>query len=101
MMDVLEALRAAVRHDDPAAPGRLRKPDVPDLEYAVWRFLEAWRWQRARGGPEFGADGAVLLRQVARWAPGELHLPPLPAVWRPWLARAGLEHSATGVLAAG
>lgn len=97
-MTTVEALRAALEADDPgpeSAPPRR----TCSGEYAVWRFLTAWR-QARECNRRLGADHAVLLRQVARWHTREPHVGAVPPTLEPLLERAGLGVTAVGTLRA-
>jgi ATP-dependent DNA helicase RecQ len=97
-MAYLEALRAAIQARDPGQPC-----DAPERtcsgDYAVWRFLSAWRHALACNRP-LGADHAVLLRQIARWHASEPHIGEVPPTLERFLPRAGISVSALGTLRA-
>src|SRR5215212_5571888 len=62
-MDAIAHLRTALKAGDPRAVELSRPRENGSVDYAVWRFLHAWRTH-----PTLAPDHAVLLRQVARWS---------------------------------
>jgi len=94
-MEALNLLRNALETADPGGV-RLAKPERSyDIEYAVWRFLNAWNQ-----APQFGPDHAVLLRQIIRWYGGDLYVPVFPFQGDESLRKAGVKYSAAGYLSA-
>jgi ATP-dependent DNA helicase RecQ len=76
--ELLDELRHALQTGEaPVAPSDRSLPEAPTFDYALRRLLLAWSDTGA-----FGADEAVLLRQLVRWSPeSRLGLGPLdPAV---------------------
>jgi ATP-dependent DNA helicase RecQ len=91
--DLHAELRHAFRRGTPPGEPLPKPAGPPGAAHAVWRLLHAWRTSGA-----FGADEAVLLRQVARW--GSAFVGSLPEAWAPFLARAGVRVTHAGVLEA-
>ena len=69
----LGVVEAAILAGQPPAASLPRPPSTSFVEYACWRFLEAWR-----GTGRLQPDHAVLLRQVLRWSEGRLRLGKVP-----------------------
>jgi len=82
MSSLISQLSRALQDDDPTQLSRTLKPSYPTgFEYPVWRLQQAWRGA-------FGPDEAVLVRQVLRWAGGQLFVPRVPENVREALRRA-------------
>ncbi len=73
-MHAVEALRIAIKNNDPHCVNFAKPYDTYEFDYAVWRFLNAWRAIPKASAP----DLAVLMRQVARWARESILLRSLP-----------------------
>ncbi len=72
-MDLLDVVQAALLAGQPPAVPVRRPPSTDFVDYACWRFLEAWS-HAGRLQP----DHAVLLRQVLRWSERGLRLGKMP-----------------------
>lgn len=93
-MDAIAQLRAALKAGDPRAVELLKPRDNGSVDYAVWRFLHAWRTH-----PTLAPDHAVLLRQVARWST-EPFIGTVPAGLLPYFPAADLRLTGAGTLQA-
>ena len=75
------------------------KPSIKDyntLDYAIWRFLHAWR-----ESGELNSDHAVLLRQVIRWhEEDKFFVGTLPQNFKTLIERAGIKITHSGNLSA-
>lgn len=71
--EFIGAVEAAILAGQPPAASLPRPPSTSFVEYACWRFLEAWR-----GTGRLQPDHAVLLRQVLRWSERRLRLGKVP-----------------------
>jgi ATP-dependent DNA helicase RecQ len=95
-MDYVEALRTAIRNNDPHGLNIEKPLHTHDFDYAIWRFLHAW----CSSPPPTGADLAVLLRQVARWGEGNLLIGRLPEWLISYTNKASVFVSPSGYLQA-
>ena len=95
-MDYIEALRTALRNNNPNGLNIDKPQSTNSLDYAIWRFLNAW----CSSPPPSGADLAVLLRQVARWGEGNLLTGHLPEWFTPYTKNANVFVSPSGYLQA-
>lgn len=98
MNEALSSLRAALASGAPPPLDEAPLPAVPNVEYAIRRFLNSW----ARSG-RFGADEAVLLRQAVRWSRTPLEVgigPDSFGASVPHLAKANVRWSADGAISA-
>src|SRR5215216_1785563 len=94
-MNAVETLRSNLDRGDPGY-ATIEKPlNNYSLEYAIWRFLHAWR-----SNPTFGPDHAVLLRQIARWQDGNLFIRTLPNDLARYSGKAGVQVTPAGDLTA-
>jgi ATP-dependent DNA helicase RecQ len=94
-MNAIETLRSNLDRGDPGY-ATIEKPlNNHSLEYAIWRFLHAWR-----SNPTFGPDHAVLLRQIARWQDGNLFIRTLPNDLARYSGKAGVQVTPAGDLTA-
>jgi len=95
-MNYIEALRTTLRNNDPNGLNIDKPQSTTSLDYAIWRFLNAW----CSSPPPTGADLAVLLRQVARWGDGNLLIGHLPEWLTPYTKNANVFVSPSGYLQA-
>jgi ATP-dependent DNA helicase RecQ len=94
-MNWLETLKTALDKEAPPEVS-LDKPqmEVPS-DYAIWRFLHAWRLDR-----QLGPNQAVLIRQIALWQQGHLFIGKLPEVLAQYQSKVGIEVTLAGNLTA-
>ncbi|WP_437310796.1 DEAD/DEAH box helicase [Sorangium sp. So ce388] len=93
-VDVLQLLRDALTRGVPPDWLPQKPRNTERVEYAAWRFLHAFRTDR-----RLSLDHAVLLRQVARCAPG-LFVGALPEAITRFRVKVGLRELEAGRLEA-
>lgn len=71
--DLFGLVEAALRAGQPPTDPILHPPSTAFVDYACWRFLDAWR-----SAGRLQPDHAVLLRQVLRWSGRALHVGRMP-----------------------
>jgi ATP-dependent DNA helicase RecQ len=96
-MSSIQYLREAFNHGKvEALPDKSTFTENNSLDYAIWRFLHAWR-----ESGELVSDHAVLLRQIVRWhGTNEFFVGKLPAEFKPLVEKAGIKITPTGGLTA-
>ncbi len=95
-LHAIEALRVAISNNDPHNVQFERPASTCGFDYAVWRFLNAWRSVSRPPGP----DLVVLLRQVARWGQENILIGALPQWAEQHAERANISISPSGILQA-
>lgn len=96
-MNGLEQLRAALNSGIvETVPQKPLIENYNSLDYAIWRFLYAWR-----ESGELSADHAVLLRQIVRWhGTGEFFVGSLPTAFKSLTENSGIKITPAGDLSA-
>ena len=77
MTHAIDTLREALASGDPTRTPFPEPLGSADVSYPIWRLLRSWGRVRDDGGT-IGPDQAVLLRQVARWYGGGIHVGRMP-----------------------
>ena len=95
-LHAIEALRVAISNNDPHNVQFERPASTCGFDYAVWRFLNAWRSVSRPPGP----DLVVLLRQVARWGQENILIGALPQWAEQYAERANISISPSVILQA-
>lgn len=96
-MNSLEILRDALnRGSVEALPEKPSIKNYNTLDYAIWRFLHAWR-----ESSELNADHAVLMRQIIRWHEDDkFFVGTLPQIFKAFIEKAGIKLTHSGHLSA-